>query len=185
MVRWEQEAGVEQRVKFWPLGEVEPSEWDLTQSLVGMPDWNGVGFGFQAYNTGSAGLQIFWNDLDIEGIDYCAVSGNNLCDDPEGELFGMIGEGFNCETLSVEGGIAETTARVSRGTVRVWDEDGLFLLPGIGWQFADSGGQRLTINSQTQTVHVCYRAYVVNVRSEYSVPRSQSAIPPWNRPIPI
>lgn len=73
-VRWEREDGVQQRIKFWPVGDAEPSSWTLTQTL-GTATWGSSVIELQAQtlglNSGSTVLQIYWDNLDITGVDRC------------------------------------------------------------------------------------------------------------------
>lgn len=106
-------------------------------------------------------------------------------EDTEGEVHGMVGQGWNVETVTVTQvvgaswtGTFETTARVTRGTVLVYDEDGRWLQPRDEWEYTSGDGQHFALLGVTsERVTVCYRAWIENIRSEYAVPRDVD--PSW------
>jgi hypothetical protein len=109
----------------------------------------------------------------------------NATDDPEGEIFGAIGDGWNVESLVVADGKFETTARVTRGTLAVYDATGVLQHPVDDWQYDGGDGQHFSLtNTSITRVTVVYRAWVVNLRSEYSVPRLPDPSSIRHRPIP-
>lgn len=73
---WEAEEGVEQRAKWWAVGDTEPVSWMIVDSLVGVGSLNPYGFGIyqHAYNNQSYSwgpIDWYYDDLDIEGINAC------------------------------------------------------------------------------------------------------------------
>lgn len=70
-VRWENDDGVEQRLKVWQDGSGEPASWTLTTSLVGVPtntDIIAYAFDMNVYNDQS-NLEVLIDDLEVCYVD--------------------------------------------------------------------------------------------------------------------
>lgn len=101
------------------------------------------------------------------------------CDDPDGEQFGAVTEGWGCETVYVRDGLFVTTGIVSKGTLSVYDADtGIFMHPGTDWADYDQDGKDFTVLNGASRVIACYRNFVVNVGAKPTTPRE---ITPYNR----
>lgn len=170
------------RLRIWEtFTEVEPQTWAAAVSMTPLP-WTPGEFAIYFENRSTA------QDYTEFQVDNLYRMGGGLAgDDSEGEVLGSIGEGWNWETRLVEGGLFETSARVTRGTLVVFDEMGRFVSPD-DWSYADGTGMLFRISLSTAKVTVGYRAWIVNVRSQYSTPRLVENTSPHmgsNRHIPF
>ena len=95
------------------------------------------------------------------------------CDSPADGSTGAVGDGWNSETVKVTGNVFVTQARIVKGTLQVYDDTGTFLSPDL-WTI-QSDRQHVRLEHASTVVTAVYRAYIENLRHEYSTPRITDA----------
>jgi hypothetical protein len=105
--------------------------------------------------------------------------------DPEGETFGVVNEGWGCETIKVVNHAFVATGLVTKDTLNVYDADtGAWLEPHVEW-IGHGNGKDFDIPGNHDRVTACYRNYIVNAKSQTTqrvvtpnAPREQRYLPP-------
>jgi hypothetical protein len=99
---------------------------------------------------------------------YVFGTGTYLLNDPEGEIYGAVVQGWGCETLEVVNHEITTTGLVTAGTLTLYTNDdndsGRFLDPGTQWR-SQQDGKHFTIFGGSTKVNACYRNFIVNAQS--------------------
>ncbi len=65
-VRWQQDSGTAQQIKFWPVGDPEPGDWTLEQSTAGQTAVAADGISFDQSNDTSSDFEIWYDSLDVQ-----------------------------------------------------------------------------------------------------------------------